>query len=1201
MKALTEPLKEEPAYQKLIQTLEQPGGKALAEGCVASQKLHLANALSKESALFVHARCLLFLADTDKTAHSIWEEYRFYDRNVMLFPAKDLVFYQADLRSKQIEQERMRAFRRILEGRSVTVVTTFAALQTSQVPLHIIQEAILPLHKKQRMEEEFLKQRLLQLGYEKEAKAQSPGQFAVRGDLVDIYDLTQDNPIRIEFWDDEIESIRYYDPDSQRSIVALESVQIYPGWEMILSDEEIKQGLSHIRKEAKEETQELRNHGQNEAAKRLTDTIEGLCEEVTEYHTRDGMEGYIHYFYPETESFLDMFAPDETLIFLDEPQQIEEEAGAVEKEFLESAKNRQEKGYILAGQAQILYGREEIEQKLQRYRILGMTQMAQKEASFYPDCVVSMHARAVPSYRRDFGALTRDLKKYRKENYRVLLISSSRTRAKRLAEDLTQEGVSAFYSENPDRVLEPREVMTYYGGIAHGFEYPNLRFLVIAQTDIFGAEHKNKEKKPKGDKNKNAISDFAQLRPGDYVVHEEYGIGIYRGVEKLELDGASKDYLKIEYGAGGTLYVLPEELGALQKYASQNTAKPKLNKLGSQEWAGTKARVKRSVDEVAKDIVQLYAKRRTMKGHAFSKDTIWQKEFEESFPYEETQDQLAAIEDTKKDMESDRIMDRLICGDVGFGKTEIAIRAAFKAVQDGMQVAVLVPTTILAQQHFNTFTERMKEYPVCIEMLSRFQSSSEIKRTIEGLASGRVDIVIGTHRLLSKDVQFRNLGLLVVDEEQRFGVSHKEKIKKLKENVDVLTLSATPIPRTLQMSLMGIRDMSVLTEAPKDRMSVQTYVCEYDEEMVKEAILRELSRGGQVYYVYNRVNDIDEVTENLRQQIPDATIAYAHGQMKEAELEKIMYDFVAGDIDVLVSTTIIEAGMDIPNVNTMIICGAENMGLAQLYQLRGRVGRSNRTAYAFLMYRKDRMLKEEAQKRLSAIRDFTELGSGYRIALRDLEIRGAGNILGRAQHGQMAAVGYDLYVKMLDAAVKQAKGEPIEEEKNTEVTLAVDAYIPDSYIMNESQKLDMYKKISCIASVADCEDIKDELKDRYGEKIPSPAENLLRIALIRSTAAKLDIAAMTGRGGIARVFMHKDAQIQVENIPDLLSFYKGKLTFQAKGVTKGERKGQPYFELRYPVTGIASLDEDTLLTSVEELLARFSEYLRRGDIKRKIE
>ena len=671
------------------------------------------------------------------------------------------------------------------------------------------------------------------------------------------------------------------------------------------------------------------------------------------------------------------------------------------------------------------------------------------------------------------------------------------------------------------------------------------------------------------------------------MVHEDHGIGIYRGVEKIEANHIAKDYIKIEYGGGGTLYVLPTELSVLQKYASASAAKPKLNKLGTQEWGNTKKKVRSAVDEVAEDLVQLYAARREKKGHCFGPDTVWQKEFEEMFPYEETEDQLTAIEETKRDMESDRIMDRLICGDVGYGKTEIAVRAAFKAVQEGMQVAVLVPTTILAQQHYNTFCERMRRYPVTVGMLSRFRSSAEQKQTIKEVGQGFCDIVIGTHRLLSKDVKFKNLGLLVVDEEQRFGVSHKEKIKKMKENVDVLTLSATPIPRTLHMSLVGIRDMTVLEEAPEGRVPIQTYVMEYDEEMVREAIIRELSRKGQVYYVHNRVNDIDVVTARLQQIVPEARIVYAHGQMREEQLEKIMYDFIAGEIDVLVSTTIIETGLDISNVNTIIIHDSDKMGLSQLYQLRGRVGRSGRTAYAFLMYRKDRMLREVAEKRLRAIKEYTDLGSGFRIAMRDLEIRGAGSILGRSQHGHMQAVGYDLYCKLLNTAVRQAKGEPVKEERTVRVNLSTDAFLPESYIINEEQKLEIYKKIAAIESTEDCDDVREELQDRFGE-IPSPAGNLLRIALIRSVAARVGITEIVGLPGTIRFYMDPAARVHGENIPKLLRNYSKNLSFSVRGFSS---RGVPEFLYQYKAVGVTVRDEEILLSAVEELLVAMARYL----------
>ena len=667
------------------------------------------------------------------------------------------------------------------------------------------------------------------------------------------------------------------------------------------------------------------------------------------------------------------------------------------------------------------------------------------------------------------------------------------------------------------------------------------------------------------------------------MVHESHGLGIYQGIEKVEVDHVVKDYMKISYRDGGILYVLATGLDVIQKYASaEGGAKPKLNKLGTQEWSRTKSKVRTAVEEIAGDLVELYAVRQSAKGYCYGQDTVWQREFEEMFPFEETEDQVAAIAATKEDMESDKIMDRLICGDVGYGKTEIAIRAAFKAVQENKQVVYLVPTTILAQQHYNTFVQRMKDFPVRIDLLSRFRTAAEQKKTIADLKKGMVDIVIGTHRVLSADVAYKDLGLLIIDEEQRFGVAHKEKIKKLKENVDVLTLTATPIPRTLHMSLVGIRDMSVLEEAPEDRLPIQTFVCEYNEELVREAIVRELAREGQIYYVYNRVNNIADVAAALRELVPEANVAYAHGQMKESELERIMYDFVSGEIDVLVATTIIETGLDISNVNTMIVHDSDQMGLSQLYQLRGRVGRSNRTAYAFLMYKRDKVLKEVAEKRLEAIREFTDLGSGFKIAMRDLEIRGAGSLLGKSQHGHMQAVGYDLYCKMLNEAVKTKKGISVMEDFNTLVDLDVDAYIPPAYIINEVQKLDIYKRIAGIDNEQECDDMREELLDRFGQ-IPKSAENLLRIALIRSHAHRLYMPEVKGKKERVQFVLRPDAPIKVENIPLLISDYQGKLRF--------DPKGGPAFYLHYRKCGVIEKDEETLLALTEEALAKMEELL----------
>ncbi len=819
----------------------------------------------------------------------------------------------------------------------------------------------------------------------------------------------------------------------------------------------------------------------------------------------------------------------------------------------------------MSDQEMKLYGVSEITERMNRYSSIGFFALEMRAKGFHIRESYHLQTKGVNSYNRSFEMLTQDLKRLKRNGSRVVLLSGSRTRAKRLAQDLRDYNLSSYYSEDLEQEAGPGEVMTAYGYIAEGYEYPMLKFTVISETDIFGRSQKKKKRKVyEGRK----IQSFSELKPGDYVVHENHGLGIYQGIEKIEVDKIAKDYMKISYAKGGNLYIPATQLDLIQKYASSDAKKPKLNRLGTQEWTKTKTRVRGAVREIAKDLVELYAARQNKEGYIYGEDTVWQKEFEEMFPFEETQDQLLAIEAVKRDMQSRKIMDRLICGDVGYGKTEIAIRAAFKAVQEDKQVVYLVPTTILAQQHYNTFLQRMRDFPVRVDLMCRFRTSAQQKKTIEDTKRGLVDIVIGTHRVLSDDIQFKNLGLLVIDEEQRFGVQHKEKIKKLKENIDVLTLTATPIPRTLHMSLIGIRDMSVLEEAPEDRIPIQTYVMEYNDEMVREAIERECARQGQVYYVYNRVEDIAEVTARVQRLVPEVRVAYAHGQMKEQELEAIMYDFINGEIDVLVSTTIIETGLDISNVNTMIIHDADRLGLSQLYQLRGRVGRSNRMAYAFLLYRRDKMLKEIAEKRLAAIREFTDLGSGFKIAMRDLEIRGAGNLLGAEQHGNMEAVGYDLYCKMLNEAVKHLKGELEEETYTTTIDLNVDAFIPDSYISNEYQKLDIYKRIAAIESEEEREDMIEELVDRFGD-IPKKVETLLLAASLKALAHSVYVTAVEQKGESCTFFMYEKAKVHPERIPGLLSDFAGDLSFKAdppmfvwqKKNTRNKGQGQGILEV----------------------------------------
>ena len=1156
------PLLELQEYDNLVQALKSGKGPLQVTGTLDSQKVHLMYELGEASAF----AWKLVVTYDDTRAKEIYDDFRSFTSQVWLYPAKDLLFYSADIHGNLMTRQRIAVLRRLMEDREGVVVTTMDGLMDHLLPLKYLREQSITVESGQVIDLDSWKERLVAMGYERMAQVDGMGQFSIRGGIVDIFPLTEEVPVRIELWDDEVDSIRTFDLESQRSVEQLESITVYPAAEVVLSGDQLAAGIRRLEKEEKTYEKALREQHKPEEAHRIHTIIEELRNGLDEGWRIGGLDAYIRYFCPDTVSFLEYFPQGESVIYLDEPARLKEKGETVEMEFRESMVHRLEKGYLLPGQTGLLHPAAEVLARIQKPFAVMLTGLDQKLPGMKVNQKFSIDVKNVNSYQNSFEILIKDLTRWKKEGYRVILLSPSRTRASRLASDLREYDLRAYCpdvretdsgngggdstgspdSGNPVAVnaaankVRPGEILVTYGNLHRGFEYSLLKFVFITEGDMFGVEKKRKRRKKTNYQGK-AIQSFTELSVGDYVVHEEHGLGIYKGIEKVERDKVIKDYIKIEYGDGGNLYLPATRLESIQKYAGAEAKKPKLNKLGGAEWNKTKTRVRGAVQEIAKDLVKLYAARQEKAGFQYGPDTVWQREFEELFPYDETDDQMDAIDAVKKDMESRKIMDRLICGDVGYGKTEVALRAAFKAVQDSKQVVYLVPTTILAQQHYNTFVQRMKDFPVRVDMLSRFCTPARQKRTLEDLRKGMVDIVIGTHRVLSKDMQFKDLGLLIIDEEQRFGVAHKEKIKHLKENVDVLTLTATPIPRTLHMSLAGIRDMSVLEEPPVDRMPIQTYVMEYNEEMVREAINRELARNGQVYYVYNRVTDIDEVAGRVQALVPDAVVTFAHGQMREHELERIMADFINGEIDVLVSTTIIETGLDIPNANTMIIHDADRMGLSQLYQLRGRVGRSNRTSYAFLMYKRDKLLREEAEKRLQAIREFTELGSGIKIAMRDLEIRGAGNVLGAEQHGHMEAVGYDLYCKMLNQAVLALKGETLEEDSyETVVECDIDAYIPVSYIKNEYQKLDIYKRISDIETEEEYMDMQDELMDRFGD-IPHSVENLLKIAAIRALAHRAYVTEVVINRQEVRLTMYQKARLRVEKIPDLVRSYKGDL------------------------------------------------------------
>ena len=1145
METLLAPLEEITAYRNATDFFKKGKFPLQISGCVESQKCQWIYGLTQGK------KWRVIIAANELRARELAEDYRMFDRAVYYYPAKDVIFYSADVHGNAITTERLRVREALLRGDGGTVVTTPDAGMELVLPQTVYERAELPVNEGSILDMDETVACLVNMGYVRQPQVEAPGDFSVRGGIIDVFPVTEDCPYRIELWGDEVDTIRSFDIESQRSIENVKEFRIFPASELILTGEEIADGLRDMKKDAGKVAKQLKESKQFEAVNRLNDHIKEISDDYEHYGSRLELDGYLPYFPINVASFFEAFPEEETIFFMDEPSRCMEKAEAVEMEFRESMESRLEKGYCLPKQLEILRSGKWVLGLLMNRAtvILSILDSLPKELAVKER--VNVQVQPVGSYNKHFEMLVDDMRRWKKNGYRVLLLSASRTRAQRLSKDLNDYEIPAFYREVPDEALEAGQIMVSYGFLRHGFAYGMTKFVVVTEGDIFGARHKRKRKKQKVYDGK-VIQSFNELNVGDYVVHENHGLGVYRGIEKISVENITKDYIKIEYGDGGNLYVPASGLDVLQKYAGQDAKAPKLNKLNTKEWKKTKSKVWSAVQEVAKELVLLYAKRQQQKGFAYSPDTVWQQEFEELFPFEETKDQLTAIAAIKKDMESEKIMDRLICGDVGYGKTEIAFRAAFKAVNDGKQVAILVPTTILAQQHYNTLIERLGDFPIRVEMLSRFRTPTQQKKAIALLGKGQVDIIIGTHRLLSKDVAFKDLGLLVVDEEQRFGVTHKEKIKQMKGNVDVLTLSATPIPRTLHMSLSGIRDMSVLEEPPVDRLPIQTFVMEHNDEIIREAINRELARGGQVYYVYNRVNRIDEVATEVAKMVPDASVAFAHGQMSERELEKIMMSFVGGEIDVLVATTIIETGLDISNVNTMIIDHADQMGLAQLYQLRGRVGRSSRTAYAFLMFQRGRMLKEVAEKRLAAIREYTELGSGIKVAMRDLEIRGAGNLLGMAQSGHMEAVGYDLYCKMLNDAVRKLKGEETEiEEFETSIDLQVDAYIPATYIRSEFQKLDMYKRIAGIENAEEYADMQEELVDRFGE-IPDAAENLLRVALLKAEAHRAGITQINQKQDHIRFYLKDNAEISSEKLIKMVESYQGMLKI-VHGAKAGER------------------------------------------------
>ncbi len=1135
-------LQQEPEIEKIRQYLALRD-EAAVYGLYEGQRTLIMAALAKQQA----EGNLLVICDTEKRAKEVWEDMvnLLPGYEALYFPALEMIPYEVIAQSGELEQKRLEVLSSLVLEREkrFAVVATMEGLSKKLLPAADFMQGMLSLEVGQQMEQQDLKKHLVTYGYEFTEQVERPGQFSVRGGIFDIYSANYKNPLRLEFFDDEVDSIRFFETSSQCSIEKVKQVWLVPGREFFLLPQCKEDGVEEIRRQFGYQMEQLTKRKDREPLERLQGKIGELLEKLQQDMYFTGLEQYQTFFYPEAASLCD-YMGRRLFVVLDEANRIQEAQEYLEKERRQSFGELLLKGGALPGQAKYFFELGELVALFEPVQHLCFSLLPKQSVFQQYDEKMTVDCQNISSFFGNPQLLVEELQTWQKQKYSVLILLTSESKALRLQQMLSDNDILCSWIADRYQ-MDPGQIYLAYGNISHGARFPQSRLVFISETEVFQQQRKRVNKKffqEDGQK----ITQLDDLKVGDYVVHMNHGIGRYMGVERLKVQDIERDYLIIKYSDDGKLYIPVEQFDLLQKYTVNEGAAPKVNKLGGSEWQRTKNKVKASVEKLAEGLLQIYARRKSQEGYAFSPDDQWQKEFEEAFPYVETEDQLRAIEDVKRDMMSSTVMDRLICGDVGYGKTEVAIRAAFKAVNDGKQVAILVPTTVLAQQHYNTFLSRFHAYGVRVEMLSRFTTPKQQKEIIDGLKTGSVDVVVGTHKLLSKSVSFHDLGLLVVDEEQRFGVTHKEKIKEMRSQVDVLTLSATPIPRTLHMSLVGIRDMSVIETPPQDRYPIQTYIVERTPELMKDAIRRELGRGGQVYVVHNRIEDIDHLAEEIRLLVPEARILVGHGQMKEHQLEQMMMDFINHEADVLVCTTIIETGLDIANANTMIVDEADKMGLAQLYQLRGRVGRSNRVAYAYLTYKKDKTLSQLAEKRLAAIREYTELGSGFKIAMRDLEIRGAGNLLGAEQHGHVAAVGFDLYCTMLDEAIRELKGEKAGKRREVEIDLQVSAFIPEYYIRDSSVKLGFYQRIQQARAISRLHLLEDEMIDRFGD-VPPETWNLIRVAELKIYCLDIGIRSLKQKGGVVHARFEPDTGMDMPKLMELMKKYKRQLTYGSDG------------------------------------------------------
>lgn len=1130
-------LREEAQFQNLLEGLERRLPNQVVYGLVSSQKSMWIAAMAASI-----ERPVVIIAPDAETARLLASDLTtFFPARVAYLPPREMLHHHVFAHSKEIMAQRLTAIDLVLQNNATCLVTTGEGLTQQMVPKHVLAAGFFEISRGEIVDWEPLVKKITELGYERVDLVEAPGQFSIRGGLIDIFTLTASNPLRIEFFADEVDSLRFFDLENQRSIVSAEKIRIGPARELLLTVEAIKQGQALIEREWQATVKRLEKANKLQAIDNLNQKIRAELDYLEQGLWTDSMERLQPFFYPEQLTILDYFQQT-PVVAVDEVNRLSENMQRQERERADFFADLLEAGAVLPTQAKVYAPAGEFPALLGRAATVYFNSIPQKLTGVQPHNILSVNTKTMHPFMSKFNLLKEEVELWKKNRYKIIFMANGKEQAKFLQGILDDYGIEAVIV--PDLKNIPSSGVTVAEGVlGQGFEYPALRLVVITEQEVFGQRKRRRARHALKEGSK--IGVFTDLKINDYVVHVHHGIGRYLGIERLEVSGVYKDYLLIQYAGADKLYIPTDQVDLIQKYIGAEGHTPKLNKLGGSEWNKLKSRVKASVQDMAQDLLKLYAAREAAVGFAFSPDTVWQQEFEEAFPYTETPDQLQAIVDVKQDMEKPKPMDRLLIGDVGYGKTEVALRAAFKAVMDSKQVAVLVPTTVLAQQHYNTFTQRFSNFPVRIGLLNRFKTAREQRAVLQGLKEGALDIVIGTHRLLSNDVKFKDLGLVIVDEEQRFGVAHKERLKQLRASVDVVTLTATPIPRTLHMSLAGTRDMSIIETPPEERYPVQTYVVEYSPELIKEAIRRELNRGGQVYYVHNRIAEMDRVARFLQQLVPNAKIAVAHGQMKEDELEETMLAFVEGDYDVLLCTTIVENGLDIGNVNTLIVNEADYLGLAQLYQLRGRVGRSNRLAYAYFTYRPDKVLNPLAEKRLRAIREFTEFGSGFKIALRDLEIRGAGNLLGPEQHGHMLAVGFDLYCRLLEEAVNQLRHEERKEEVQPVLEIDVNAYLSDSYISNSGLKMEFYQRLGSAGSEKEVGELVDELVDRFGTP-PKPVENLVKIALLRVLAKATGLKII--KAGTKEVKMEfAVSPLKGDKLLELDKEFKRRLNFSATG------------------------------------------------------